>query len=116
MFCPKCGAENNEDAIFCSQCGYKMNDNEERERIFGNLRNNDFPSTSINPSYHEGLDTDEKAMLCLGNMCISPLLGIILYFVWKDEKPQKADDVCQVTIWAVLLGIILGVLFAAFGN
>jgi uncharacterized membrane protein YvbJ len=37
MYCPKCGAEHNDDAIFCSKCGYEMRDGE-RDRIWDNLK------------------------------------------------------------------------------
>ena len=60
----------------------------------------------------EGLSREEQAGLCLGNICLSPLLGVILYFVWKDEKPQKASDVCTVTIFSVIASFLLALLLA----
>ena len=36
--------------------------------------------------------------------CCFPIVGLILYFVWQNERPRAAKAVCQ---WAVL-GVILG--------
>lgn len=60
----------------------------------------------------EGLSGEEKVGICLGNICLSPLLGTILYFVWKDDKPKKADDVCTLTVYGFIGGIVLSFLFA----
>jgi hypothetical protein len=44
------------------------------------------------------------------------LLGVILYFVWKDEKPQKASDVCSVTIFSFIAAIALAFILALMGT
>jgi len=44
----------------------------------------------------------------LGNLCLSPLLGLVLYLVWKDSQRAKAQEACRLTWWAVG---IWGVLF-----
>ena len=38
----------------------------------------------------QGAETPIKLAAC----CI-PLVGIILYFVWKDSRPQASSDVCK---------------------
>lgn len=30
------------------------------------------------------LSSGERALIFFGNLCITPLLGLILYLVWKD--------------------------------
>lgn len=51
--------------------------------------------------------------------CCFPLLGAILYFVWKDSKPEAAKDVCKfaligfgatfvLNILVMLVGVIAG--------
>ena len=39
--------------------------------------------------------------------CCFPLVGFILYFLWKDEKPKSAKLVCN---W-LIAGIVLLVVF-----
>lgn len=63
-----------------------------------------------------GLKTNDKILLCLGNICLSPLLGIILWFVWKEDKPRKAADACTITIFSVIFWPLLMLLFAIVGG
>ena len=43
----------------------------------------------------EGSDTNQGAEMPVKiASCCFPLLGAILYFVWKDSKPQAAKDTC----------------------
>jgi len=43
--------------------------------------------------------------------CLFPLVGLILYLVWKDEKPQSATTACR---WA-LIGVLLNILAVSLG-
>jgi len=101
LYCPGCGSSLDPLAPHrCGNCGANL-----------------LPTTeSSSSSAAIGLSGEEKAGICIGNICLSPLLGIILYFVWKDEKPKKADDVCSVTIFAVILGTVLAFLLGALGS
>ena len=36
MFCPNCGAKNKEDAIFCAECGYKLEEKSKKD-VLGHL-------------------------------------------------------------------------------
>lgn len=93
----------------CPGCGLRIDD-PTRHRCAGcgtNLRME--PQAGLRG---EGLSREEQAGLCLGNICLSPLLGVILFFVWKDEKPQKASDVCAVTIFSVIAPFLLALLLA----
>ena len=48
-----------------------------------------------------GLDSGERIAVILGSLCISPIVAVVLYFVWKNEKPQKAQEVCTIGWWVV---------------
>ena len=64
MYCKNCGKEIDDDADVCIYCGRKQNSNQ-----------ND------NGGIGWGL---------LG-FCI-PIVGLVLYLVWKDEKPKTAKS------------------------
>lgn len=89
--CPNCGAPNEEGVAFCGRCGTSLRA--------------DAPGFSSSmpprPPADTGLDSNEKTLIFFGNLCISPILGIVLYFVWKDSKPRRASDVCSVTLWTL---------------
>ncbi len=44
--------------------------------------------------------------------CCFPLLGAILYFVWKDSKPEAAKDVCKFALIGVGIAFAFEILFA----
>jgi hypothetical protein len=39
-----------------------------------------------------------------------PILGLILYLVWKDEKPVAASECGKFAIYGVVVGIIFSVI------
>lgn len=44
------------------------------------------------------------------SFCCIPILGIILFFVWKDEKPTAA----KWALWSSLASIGVGIIFYVF--
>jgi|TARA_B100001971_G_scaffold87652_1_gene80976 hypothetical protein len=40
-----------------------------------------------------------------------PLLGLILYIMWKDEKPVAASECGKFAIYGVIFGIVLSVIW-----
>jgi len=82
-YCPNCGEEANNGADVCLQCG----------KSFATANSNS--SVNDNGSFGWGL---------LG-FCI-PIVGLILYLVWKDEKPLNAKAVGT----GALIGFVLGFL------
>jgi hypothetical protein len=92
IYCPKCGSPNLNTAPVCETCGVALA----------------APSQSLLQAPAAGLKPDEKRWIFLGNLCLSPLLGLVLYLVWKDSHRAKAQEVCRLTWWAVG---IWGVLF-----
>ena len=65
----------------------------------------------------EGSDTNQGAEMPVKiASCCFPLLGAILYFVWKDSKPQAAKDACTFaligfgfTIAVQILNVIIAI-------
>ena len=95
-FCTKCGKEINEDAVICVHCG-----------------------SSIDPTMNNSNDSNSKSWWWLGfltSLFCTPIIGLILWLVWKDEAPLKAKNVGLGTLWSLVaafgIGIIVGVIYA----
>jgi len=74
MYCVNCGKEVNDNAVVCTNCGAAI-----KRRAKGE---------------------DGPIGCLLGGACFcAPILGLILYLIWKDEMPQKAK---QAGIWAIV--------------
>jgi len=82
MFCAKCGAEMGEGVEFCPKCGTRA----------GTAAGDD----AVGPL---GI-----VLFCL------PLIGAIMYFVWKEDKPKKAQTACYLALGGTVLGIMLQVI------
>lgn len=68
MYCKYCGKDVDSHAYVCIHCGGKLKE----EKVVVD-----------NPSHLAGIVS-----------CCFPIVGLILYFVWKDEKPESAKLVC----------------------
>lgn len=92
MYCKNCGAEIDDNAVVCPKCGVQA-------RKLDNVREDDAPSTGF-------------AVLGF----FFPLIGLILYLVWKDESPLKAKSVGKGALIGVIvsavLGFILGIVYS----
>lgn len=83
-FCKNCGKEIDNNAAICSNCGASQN------------------ATSSQPTV---VDNGGIGWGLLG--CCIPIVGLILFLVWKDSKPKtsKAAGI------GALVGVILAVLY-----
>lgn len=90
MFCNICGKEVVDTAEICPNCG---------TRVRGKSTVDDTPSTIAN----------------IVSLCCFPLLGIILYFVWKDNKPKSASSVIKYALGGIAISILGGIILGALG-
>jgi hypothetical protein len=86
-FCRNCGAEIHDEAVICPHCGVA-------QKASG--LNTTTPAVNDQGGFGWGL---------LG-FCI-PLVGLILYLVWKDDRPNTARSVGK----GALIGVITYVVF-----
>ncbi|WP_017381805.1 zinc ribbon domain-containing protein [Paenisporosarcina sp. TG-14] len=87
MYCPHCGEQIDTQAEICPKCGVRVSSIGE-----------DKPNIAVN----------------ILSFCCVPLLGIVLFFVWKDSKPVAAKSAL---IWALVsigIWIIISLLFGFF--
>lgn len=81
MYCNNCGEQIDDKAVICPKCGVPVNNR--------NLTN-DAPSAGF-------------AVLCF----FIPLLGLILYLIWKDEYPLKAKSCGKGALISVIVSVVL---------
>lgn len=91
MFCKNCGQEIDDNADVCVHCGVATGKK-------GSV------STLDNPSHIAGVAS-----------CCFPIVGLILYFMWKDEKPQSASLVCKWMIGGVVAYVVFYILMFVVG-
>lgn len=93
-FCRNCGAQIDDQAVVCPKCGVAQG---------------------------AGMSTSDGGEILWGLLgCCIPLVGLILFLVWKDTKPKTSKaagigalvGVLSIVVWYIL-AIVIG-LGAAF--
>ncbi|MBR2498482.1 MAG: zinc-ribbon domain-containing protein [Clostridia bacterium] len=100
MFCTKCGKEIDDDARFCSNCGSSTGYQNSQEFY----QNKPQVSSEDKTSFWWAL---------LGFLI--PIVGLILYLIWKDEYPLRAKCCGKGALVSVILEILFGVLSIILG-
>ncbi|WP_346895868.1 zinc-ribbon domain-containing protein [Clostridium sp. UBA7503] len=90
MFCKNCGREIDNNAEICPLCGVRV-----KEAKSGAVDN---------PSHLAGVAS-----------CCFPIVGIILYFLWKDEKPKSAKTLCYWMIGGLVAWIVFYIICIVIG-
>lgn len=95
MFCKNCGAEIDEKAFCCPKCGVLTN-NESEQVARVAPKKADAPSSGF-------------AVLCF----FIPLVGLILWLIWKDVTPLKAKSCGKGALIGVIASVALYVISIA---
>lgn len=85
MFCKYCGKEVEPDAVICIHCGRSL----ETRPV--------------------STDTGSIGWGVLG--FFFPIIGLILYLVWKDEKPYTAKMAGKGALIGVITTVVLGICY-----
>lgn len=88
-YCKNCGKEIDDRAVICPNCGVPQDDK---------------PQVVDNGGFLWGL---------LG--CCIPLVGLILFLVWKDTKPKTAKAAGIGALVSVIIGVVYYILAVAVG-
>lgn len=88
-YCSNCGNELNQGADVCLNCGKSQAHTIQNVRLVQN-------------------DSSSSGLWCLGFFI--PIVGLVLYLVWKDDKPLSAKSAGQGALFSVGLIIILYIL------
>ena len=95
MFCRNCGQQVSEYEENCTNCGFRV-----RNSVM-----DDNPNWPVN----------------ILTLCCIPIVGLIMYFVWKNEKPKAAKSALifffihiGIVVLFYALAIIIGISFSTF--
>lgn len=87
MYCPNCGEQIDEKAVICPKCGVPVKAN-------GLASADDAPSMGF-------------AVLGF----FFPLIGLILYLVWKSDKPLRAKSAGKGALIGFIVGVAISVIY-----
>ena len=76
MYCTSCGTELKETSKYCPKCGVEI--------------------------YRDNKNESIKSILLMIMGFFLPIVGFILYLVWKEKRPVKANS----TKWGSMLGMV----------
>lgn len=106
MKCQHCGAEIMNGAQFCPVCGNSAVMQVQGPGYQTNV------NQGYQPQYGMQNVSDEDAGLGMKILCfLIPIVGIVLYFVKKNEKPTYAKSCLTWGLIGVAVSFVLGVLF-----
>ena len=97
MFCRNCGQKIEDDAKFCPICGAKQ----EEEGFSAPDRKESCRSVYDSSS-------DGYAFLCF----LFPIIGLLLFLVWKDMYPLRARSCGKGAIAGVITAIVVSILWS----
>ena len=101
MYCKYCGKNLDDTALFCDNCG---------ARIVRSSEGSSPEASHIDPQF-DFLSRQRSFGIAFLTFMI-PILGLILYFVWKDSKPGIAISAAKGAIVGVSLNSpIAGLIF-----
>lgn len=83
MFCPNCGEQIDDNAVICPKCGVQIK-----------------PFTTA--------VSDAPSVSCAILSFFLPIVGLILYLVWKDQMPLRAKSTGK----GALIGFVVLLLIA----
>lgn len=112
LICKNCGVEIFESTQVCPNCGANCQDEtqntqQQMNNNFNQVPNNDFLGPTYSQQPQQPSSVNEPDMLANIASCCFPIVGLILYFVWKDTKPRAANSVCKWTIGGFVASFLL---------
>lgn len=95
MYCKNCGKELPEGSKFCSNCGQSTEDN------------NNFGNDYNNQSAHQTSSNDSGSFGWAVLGFFIPIVGLVLYLVWRDTAPNNARMAGKGALISVIISAII---------
>ncbi len=91
-YCHKCGKEIDDDAVVCVHCGCAV------------------PSAANSGAASDDASSAAFAVLSF----FFPLVGLILFLVWKDTYPKRAKSAGKGALIGVIVNVVFSVIVGVF--
>ncbi len=108
-YCQECGQITGINQEYCSYCNTDLRHLEEAyftNKNYVNKVNDDVPNAGANIA----------ACCSLPFTGGLPIVGLILYLVWKDNKPNAANSVCLWSLFPFIFIVLFYILFFILGG
>ena len=117
MYCVSCGREFQEDANFCPYCGMPVMRNNQNynnaqnycQPPYGNGQYYGYPSAQ---GYNAQDPQDVPSAVYNAIAFFFPIVGFILYVVWRDSLPKKAKAIGKWALISVVIAVVIYILIA----
>lgn len=121
MFCKNCGYQLNDESAPCPNCGYfeqpynqQYTQPGQNNQYWQNTQQNQQYNPYNQPPRNMPAPDDGGFLWGLAGCCV-PILGLILFLVWKDERPNTAKAAGIGALISVGLSIAYVVLIFIIG-
>ncbi len=98
--CPNCGSANLDEARYCGVCGKSLEE----------TKPTTFTNTNQQKAYTYGKANDSIGAWWLLGAFI-PLVGLILFLVWKDEYPKRAKSAGIGALVVACIEVIISIIY-----
>ncbi len=119
MFCTSCGREFQNDMNFCPYCGAPALKNDQNPPGYNNGQNyyqqpygnGQYYGGQSQHGYNESVPADVPSVGFNALAFLFPIVGLILYLVWKDSTPNRAKAIGKWALISVIAGVVVYVLW-----
>ena len=113
-YCTKCGKEIEDNAKFCPSCGASQSYGGYEEQPYDPSQNNAYnaPQYQQQRSPSANYDSGSVGWAILGFFI--PIVGLILFIVWLNEKPKSAKMAGIGALISVILSVLWSVFFVVY--
>ena len=102
-FCKNCGTQLADQSPFCSNCGAAQNTTYTQASA---------PNATYNQAAQPNVAPADQGGFWWGALgCCVPIVGLILFLVWKDTKPKTAKSAGKGALISVILGVVFYVIY-----
>ncbi len=106
MYCKNCGKQIPDGTNWCPECGQDLR----------NIQPYQVETPHQQPNYQQQPIEIDKPSAGLNVLSfLFPVVGLVLYIVWKDTKPQKAKGCGKWALTGFILSFVFGFIIGLIG-
>ena len=118
MYCKHCGNEITDETKFCPFCGGAQEDANASQKAQANAsqdtwQNNQYQAQNqYNGQQQYAPQTQDARSGGFAFLCfLFPIVGLILYLVWKDTLPLRAKSCGKGAIIGVIVSVVFSIIY-----